>query len=568
MEMTLTNQGDFQAPDKIKGVAEHANEKESYIAIGTTCFLEIEAYGENNWERSQCEPPSYSYLEFIPTKDTLMDLGINTVPELIDGKQGRPTAYLIDNGGSTDLSLIEHTTFYQDFFSDDALGVPQKFRIQYWVNAANFRLMDLAISFYIPPESVTNHDKYLFKKGSFVDVAFVLEYRPLTEKIPDINAPSIPTAVPPTPTPTPTPTPLPKLGKASIRTIVFSSNIDGDYEIYHYQPTQQGVSLFFNLTDNDRTDLDPNVSPDGESILFTSNKDGDREIYFMGVFGTDKKNLTNNPADDATASWSPDGSKIVFASNRSGVWSIYTMNADGSNQEELVSLPAANIVDPVYSPDGRYLAFHTINDGDIYLYNIYLDTLFSVRDLNPLFTPKVIGGLDWSPDGSSLVFYGDPDPTDGYKASQLEIFTIDSTGNNFRRLTKNFHADADPRWAPDGNTIYYVTEDFGFKLRSMSPDDEWEGDRLTTLSVDINEFGFDINGKSISPVTAIAFFNTGVTYENLGYLDYAVNAYTEAIRLNPQDPLSYQYRGDAYQALGKSTEAEADFAKAKELGFK
>lgn len=78
----------------------------------------------------------------------------------------------------------------------------------------------------------------------------------------------------------------------------------------------------------------------------------------------------------------------------------------------------------------------------------------------------------------------------------------------------------------------------------------------------------DINGKSISPVTDVAFFNTGVTYQNLGFPAHAANAYTEAIRLNPQDPLSYQYRGEAYEALGMSAEAEADYAKASELRAK
>jgi len=586
MEMTLTDQGDFQAPDKIKGVAEYANEKESYLAIGTTCFDEVEAYGENNWERSQCELPFYSYLEFLPTKDTLMDLGLNTVPELIEGKQGRPTAYLIDNGGSADLSVIEDTDFYQEFFDDDGPGVPQKFRIRYWINAGNFRLMDLVLSFYIPPESVTNGEEYGFKEGSFVDVAFVLEYRPLTERIPDIKAPSIatptPTAVPPTPTPTPTPTPLPK----PIRTIVLSSNVGGDYEIYHYQPTQQGVSLFIAMTDNDANDIEPQVSPDGESILFASNRDGNWDIFVMGnysiFFGTHQKNLTNNPAGDGFPSWSPDGKKIVFMSDRNGFQSIYTMNADGSNQEEVVSLPGKDLRDPVYSPDGGMLAFiaesrtEYLKGGDIYLYGFDEDEAWILPDTMEV---DAKDGLSWSPDGSSLMFHGDPDQNDGYSSGELEIFTYTPGWFLLKRLTDNWWADAFGRFATDGINFYYIAlREQAAKLYSRNLDPDALGrynlpelpERLTTLHDNISEMSFDINGKSISPVTAVAFFNTGVTYLNLGprYYEHAIKAFTESIRLNPQDPLSYEYRGDAYKELGKSTEAEADYAKARDLRSK
>ena len=586
--ITLTDQGDFQAPDKIKGVTEFGNETNSYISIGATCFNEIEVSGTHTWSQSECDAGSRPYTEFIPTEDTLMDLGINAAPELIEGKQGRPTAYLIDSGGSTDLSLIEQTAFYQNLFGDGEPGVPQKFRIRYWINAANFRLMDYTVSFYIPPESVTSAT--WIKEGSFLDLQVGWAYRPLAERIPDIQAPSIltpvPTAAPPFPTPTPTPIPTPTPVPEPIRTIVLSSKVDGDYEIYHYQPTQQGVSLFFNLTDNDATDKNPNVSPDGESIVYSSDRDGNGEIYLMGIFGTDQKNLTNNPAGDWSPSWSPDGKKIVFTSDRGGVQSIHTMDADGSNQEEVVSLPGRDLINPVYSPDGGMLAFiakgGAFHDGgDIYLYRFDLDEASFV---NTSYWLDARYGLSWSPDGSSLMFHGDPDPTDGYSPAELEIFTIDRRAHDeVRQLTDNWEADAFGRFATDGINFYYTTlwpDGKTAKLESthLAPFGRYNipelPERLTTLHDSISEMSFDINGKSIQPVTWVHFFNTGVTYLNLisfqysYYYEDAIKAFTEAIRLNPDVPDSYEARGYAFKALGKSTEAESDYAKARDLRAK
>ena len=47
----------------------------------------------------------------------------------------------------------------------------------------------------------------------------------------------------------------------------------------------------------------------------------------------------------------------------------------------------------------------------------------------------------------------------------------------------------------------------------------------------------------------------------------AIQEYDEAIRLDPQAGPYYYNRGVAHEALGKTLEAERDFAKAKELGY-
>ena len=47
----------------------------------------------------------------------------------------------------------------------------------------------------------------------------------------------------------------------------------------------------------------------------------------------------------------------------------------------------------------------------------------------------------------------------------------------------------------------------------------------------------------------------------------AIQEYDEAIRLERQDADAYYKRGLAHEALGKTIEAEREFAKAKELGY-
>ena len=201
-ELKVVDYGNFQSPDKTEGLVEILDDKSAYITIGVVCYYEQEKHGERKWAQSECVRPGL-YTEFILTENTLMDLRINTTPELIAEKEGRPAAYFIDNGGSADLSFIEDTDFYKNLYlSGDGPGVPQRFRIQYWVNAANFRLIDLVLSFYIPQESVVNHAVFGVKKGGSVDVKTVMAFRPLSDRVSEIKIPSILTT---TLTPTATP---------------------------------------------------------------------------------------------------------------------------------------------------------------------------------------------------------------------------------------------------------------------------------------------------------------------------------------------------------------------------
>jgi len=70
----------------------------------------------------------------------------------------------------------------------------------------------------------------------------------------------------------------------------------------------------------------------------------------------------------------------------------------------------------------------------------------------------------------------------------------------------------------------------------------------------------------LDPQDADAYYNRGVAYYYLDQHERAIQNYDEAIRLDPQYAYGYYARGVAYEALGKTIEAERDFAKAKELG--
>jgi Tol biopolymer transport system component len=91
-------------------------------------------------------------------------------------------------------------------------------------------------------------------------------------------------------------------------------------------------------------DTFPAWSPAGDQIAFTSNREGDYEIYTVHPNGKGLTRLTHSPGNDAHPAWSPDGEWIVFASNRTGFkdetggmsdGEIFVMRADGSDLRQL-----------------------------------------------------------------------------------------------------------------------------------------------------------------------------------------------------------------------------------------
>jgi TolB protein len=140
-------------------------------------------------------------------------------------------------------------------------------------------------------------------------------------------------------------------------------------------------------------------------------------------------------------------SKIYLVSERSGQKEIWAMDYDGFNQRALTHLGSISL-SPRVSPDGSRLAFSSLTKTgwDIIMYSLDLDRLvafpkYGATNLSPA----------WSPDGTKLAFSssrtGDP-----------EIYVVDSSGTNLKRLTASAGPDVSPAWnRKTGSQIAWVS---------------------------------------------------------------------------------------------------------------
>ena len=113
------------------------------------------------------------------------------------------------------------------------------------------------------------------------------------------------------------------------------------------------------LTFNPSRNQDPSVSATGK-IVFSSNRDGDHEIFIMNPDGSGLTQLTFNTTDDYNPSITDDGSTVVYDNLNTD---IFRMNSDGSSNIQITFNPSRN-QDATISRDGSIITFSTNRDGD------------------------------------------------------------------------------------------------------------------------------------------------------------------------------------------------------------
>ncbi len=215
----------------------------------------------------------------------------------------------------------------------------------------------------------------------------------------------------------------------------------------------------------------PALSPNGKRLAFVWRGD----VWVADATGGHAVPVTSHEELDAYPVFSPDGNWIAYSSLRNGNWDIYVVPAVGGDSRQMTFSSTAEIVTD-WSPDGKTLLFTTSYDHPNS--TLYALDVVSLRIKKLTEDMDTIGRAACSPDGRNIVFqrYGFPWTRPRYMGSAAaQLWTMDAATGKRVALTSDDKQNLWPHYLPDNKTVVAVT------VGEATPNAQWLNKPLPRL---------------------------------------------------------------------------------------
>jgi Tol biopolymer transport system component len=125
----------------------------------------------------------------------------------------------------------------------------------------------------------------------------------------------------------------------------------------------RGVASRFTSEPGD--ERNPVWSPDGRTLVFSATKDGATDMRRKGLRASDPETvLADSPGGDYPESWSADGGTLLFIRQPGGgEQSVWACSPEDGGEPEPILNTGVYVDEPQLSPDGRWLAYNSMESG-------------------------------------------------------------------------------------------------------------------------------------------------------------------------------------------------------------
>ena len=196
-------------------------------------------------------------------------------------------------------------------------------------------------------------------------------------------------------------------------------------------------------------------SPDGNQVAFVwdGGKGDNPDIYVKLIGAGHPLRLTTHPAADSHPVWSPDGRYIAFFRQTTESSGFYLVPALGGNERKVSDVfPYRTTFQgntQYYSPDGKFLAVPDKNSQEE-PFSIYLVSIETGEKQKVTAPPAGTAGDTYpafSPDGKTLAFLRSS------SRATTDLYLLNLNGGAPRRLTFDNTSILGLAWTPDGREI-------------------------------------------------------------------------------------------------------------------
>lgn len=214
------------------------------------------------------------------------------------------------------------------------------------------------------------------------------------------------------------------------------------------------------------------LSPTGKRVVLEARG----EIYSVPAEHGPVLNLTNSSGSaERFPAWSPDGKWLAYHSDRSGEYQLVVRDAATGTETVATSFPSGYRYRPFWSPDSSKLAFID-QKLDIQILEVESKEL-KVIDRARWLTHGGLGSfaVSWSPDSRWLAY------SKALENQNSALFVFDAQDGRTHQLTSGYYSDQEPVFDPEGKYLYFLTG------RSMTPiygdlEDSWIYANTTQLA--------------------------------------------------------------------------------------